>query len=82
VNVIRDISHDCIPVLNLDEDHVAAEPVEEIYEATLLTAATQEDFSEPAEEPEASAVTPDAKKYQKELEQILENKSDATRSLT
>jgi uncharacterized membrane protein/6-pyruvoyl-tetrahydropterin synthase len=78
VNVIRDISHDCIPVLNLDEDHVAAEPVEEIYEATLLTAATQEDFSEPAEEPEASAVTPDAKKYQKELEQILENKSDAT----
>ena len=69
VNVISGISLDCIPVLNLDEDNVAAE-------SALLTAATQEDLSEPADEPEIPAAIPDEMEHQKELEQILGDESD------
>ncbi len=78
VNTISDIPLGCIPLLNLEEEFIAAEPSVRESEAELLTAAAKELIDVPGSE--VKTVTPVAKlneeEHQKAVELILENTSD------
>ncbi len=76
VNTISDISLDCIPLLNLEEDIVAEEPDVQVLDAALLTAAAQEAIPVPTSEAGPTVVTLNEKEQEKEVDLILGDESD------
>ncbi len=76
VNTISDISLDCIPVLNLEEDIEAVEPVEPLAEASILSTAAFRATSASIVKAEVPAAITQEEELEKELELILEDESD------